>query len=468
MDVSARDLPTRRFVGAICAMACAVAAASVLLLAQKFGTTEAATRAAALAILAIGLWSTRVLPEHVTAIGFFLIAALVSEAPSGVIFLGFSSPAFWLTFGGMVIGVAIGNTGLGNRVARAISVRLRATYWRAVSGAAFIGVALAILMPSTMGRVVLLIPIISTLSEQLGFPKGGRGHTGMVLSAGFSTYMVSAGILPANLPNVILLGLSQSLYDLPITYGSYLLLHLPVTGLLKVVAIVILVCVMFPDTPSHNSKFDSPRKTSAAERWLMVILSLSILLWMSDFLHHISPAWVALGAAILCMLPYPGLVSAVAFNERINFAALFFVAAFLGLAAVIADSGLGTEIGLFIASKLGLEPGETPLNFVKLSILSTIICLVTTTAGVPAVLTPMATKLAAASGLPLMTVLMTQVFGFSTFLLPYQGAPLLVTMQLGRVRSQDAIKLCLALAVVSFLVLLPVNYLWWWLLGYFS
>jgi hypothetical protein len=61
---------------------------------------------------------------------------------------------------------------------------------------------------------------------------------------------------------------------------------------------------------------------------------------------------------------------------------------------------------------------------------------------------------------------MTQVFGFSTFLLPYQGAPLLVTMQLGEIKTVDATRLCLALAAVTILILLPLNYTWWMLLGY--
>jgi di/tricarboxylate transporter len=52
-------------------------------------------------------------------------------------------------------------------------------------------------------------------------------------------------------------------------------------------------------------------------------------------------------------------------------------------------------------------------------------------------------------------------------LLPYQGAPLLVTMQLGAIRTRDGIRLCIALTAVTFLVLIPLNYFWWDYLGYF-
>ena len=452
--------------GQLVAVAAAICAA-VVFLAQPFAIPASATNAAALAILAIGLWSTRVLPEHTTAIGFFLVAIFFSGVSTEVVFSGFSSTAFWLTFGGLIIGVAIIETGLGQRLARAISTGLGASYWRAVAGAALIGVVLAFLMPSTMGRSVLLVPIISALADELGFASGSRGRTGMILSAAFSTYMISAGILPANLPNVLLLGLSDSIYHLPITYGAYLLLHFPITSLLKVGAVVIIVCIMFPDRPQPRNRRPAASSMSRDEKWLGFILGISILLWMTDFVHHVSPAWIALAAGVICLSPRPGLVSTSAFSQKVNYGALFFVAAFLGLASIVAESGLGTEIGTSLATLIGLEPGQNWWNFAKLSLLATIVSMTTTTAGVPAVLTPMAANLAAAADMPLMTVLMTQVFGFSTFLLPYQGAPLLVTMQLGAIRTRDCIWLCIALTAVTFLILIPLNYFWWNYLGYF-
>ena len=67
---------------------------------------------------------------------------------------------------------------------------------------------------------------------------------------------------------------------------------------------------------------------------------------------------------------------------------------------------------------------------------------------------------------PLRSVLMTQVLGFSTIVLPYVSAPLVVGMQLGGERLRHATRLCLWLAVPSFLILWPLDYLWWRLLGW--
>ncbi len=91
--------------------------------------------------------------------------------------------------------------------------------------------------------------------------------------------------------------------------------------------------------------------------------------------------------------------------------------------------------------------------------------LATTLPGIPAVLTPFADSLARVSGLSLETVLMIQVLSFSTPLLAYQGPPVAVAVQLGWVTLADATKLLLAIAAITLLVLLPLDYLWWRLLG---
>ena len=67
-----------------------------------------------------------------------------------------------------------------------------------------------------------------------------------------------------------------------------------------------------------------------------------------------------------------------------------------------------------------------------------------------------------------MTVLMTQVIGFSNIILPYHVPPVVVGLHLGRVGAGDAARLTLSLAAVSILILMPVNYLWWSYLGVFN
>lgn len=424
-------------------------------------------KAALLIMAAIGLWVTRAIPEHLTALLFFLVSMVFSIAPANVIFSGFESTAWWLIFGGLVVGLAIKQSGFGDRIAHRLAKHMGKSYVGIITIIVLIGMVLGFLMPSSVGRAVLMMPIALELAERVGFPANSRGRTGIVLAAAFGSHVPTFAILPSNVPNMVLSGAAEAQYHLAFRYGEYLLLHFPVLGLLKAVLLVFLIVWLFPDQPLRRPRDveASLQPISAQERKLAVILVLSLTLWATDFLHHISPAWVSLAAAVICLIPGIGLLSPNAVSEQINYGPLLFVAGIMGLGALVSQSGLGPEISNHILSILALEPGANARNFAALTLTSTLIGTITTLPGVPAVLTPLAGEMAHSSGLPIKTVLMTQVVGFSTMLLPYQSAPLVVAMQLGQESIRAAMKLCLALAAATVL-LLPLDYFWWHLLGW--
>jgi len=446
----------------------AVFAVALLVVPVPAGVPADVMTAAALAVLALGFWASAVLPEHVTALGFFLFAVLFSVAPPAVVFSGFHSTALWLVFGGLIISVAIKRSGLGARIARTLARRLIGTSYPAIiGGVVAIAALLAFFVPSAMGRILMFAPIVMALAERLGFAPGSRGYTGMVLAACLGTSFAGFTILTGNVPNMVLIGASETLYDFVPAYGAYLLLHFPVTGALKLVMLVGCVCLLFPDHPQPvDDDEEEPLPDDGSARRLMIILVAALALWSTDFIHHISPAWIALAAAILCLLPRIGMVPPSAFNGEVNYSSFFFVAGILGMGAMIADSGLGDYLAGALVEVAGLVPGENGRNFAVMALTSILLCIVTTVPGVPAVMTPLAGGMAAASGLPLETVLMTQVIGFSTLIFPYQTPPVTVGMQLAGIRHRDALRLMVLMTALTLFVLLPLNFAWWSLLGY--
>jgi anion transporter len=412
-------------------------------------------------------WAFGLFGEPVTSLLFFLLAVLCHVANPATVFAGFASPAWWLVFGGSITALAVQTTGLGRRLAALLFGRVAGAYWRCIAAVAVAAVGLAFLMPSTNGRVLLLMPIVLAFAERLGLTPGRAGYTGLLLTAAAASYMPPTTILPANVPNSILLGAADQLYGVKLTYGPYLLLHFPVLGALKTVALVWLVCRLFPETEKLGTGQAPARgPMSPAERRLVAVLACSLLLFATDFLHGISPAWVSLAAGIACLMPGIALVTAKEFSERINLTTLVYIAGILGVGAVVADSGLSQRMSEHLLAVSQLAPGETLRNVVVLCAIGAGLGALTTLTGVPAVLTPLAANFAAAAGLPLITVLMLQVPIFSTVFLPFESPPIMIALQLGGVGIRPASKLCLALAAVTLLVLLPLDYLWWRLLGY--
>jgi anion transporter len=434
------------------------------------GVSRELIRACALVVFAIGFWATGALPEYLTALIFILMATISEIAPATVIFSGFFSKALWLVFGGLVLAAAVQRTGLGQRLAHWLLGFFGTSYPGVIGGVVLLAMVAAFFMPSTMGRVVLLIPVVVAMAERLGFPEGSPGRNGMVVAATLGCFAPSCAVLPANVPNMVLAGASESLHGIAFSYGTYLKLHYPVVGFMKGISIVILTCFLYPDR-IRSASSPSPRAQepfSIHEWMLTLILSGTLLLWGTDFLHGLSPAWVALGAALVCMLPIIGLLPAGVFSQAINFGPFFYVAGILGVVAVVAKTGLGDIFGRELLDLVGFEQGHHIRNFFSLVTLSTAVSTLTTTPGLPAVMAPLSADIARATGIPLLTVLMTQVIAMSNLLLPYQVPPVVVGLQLGGVSATQGARLTLALGVFSLFVLMPLNYLWWVLLGVFG
>jgi di/tricarboxylate transporter len=174
---------------------------------------------------------------------------------------------------------------------------------------------------------------------------------------------------------------------------------------------------------------------------------------------------VSLAAGVACLLPQTGIVPAKDFSEQVHVTPLVYVAGFLGLGALTSESGLGGWAAGLILHWVHMMPGHTLANVIWLELTGVCIGLLTTLPGLPAVLTPVAGQFAHASGLPLYTVLMLQVPVFSTVFLPYQSPPMMIAMHMGGVSLRDGTRLCLCLAAITVIALLPLDWMWWRLLG---
>ncbi|MBP2168870.1 anion transporter [Erwinia toletana] len=416
--------------------------------------------------MTILLWATALLPEFITALLFFAAAMLLHIAPAATVFSGFASSAFWLVLSGFVLGLAIRKVGLADRLARTLAAPLTASWPRMVGGVIVISYLLAFVMPSNMGRIALLMPIVGALAKQAGLYEGSRGWTGLALAVGFGTFQLSASILPANVPNLVMTGAAENSFGLHLGYMPWMLLHTPVVGLLKGALLTLCICKLFPATPSPVTHQQRMPPLSGEELRLIAVLLLTLLLWMTDSLHGISPAWVGLTAACFCLLPRVGFLSSDAFGKGVNFRTCIYVAAILGVTAVVVESNLGNRIASALLAITPLHDDRPFLSFLSLNAVTTALNFVVTANGVPAMFTPMAQSFAEASGFSLLTVVMIQVFAYATPLLPYQASPIVVAMGLGNVPARDGLKLCLLVALVSALVLLPLDYLWFKVLGY--
>jgi anion transporter len=432
------------------------------------GLDMLSNRILGLTVIVVALWVTGVVPPAVPSFVLFLGAMIFSLAPPAVAFAGFSAGAAWLTFTGIVFGLAIHRTGLGTRLANQMLPRFGRHYAGAVIGTVLAGFALCFVMPSSMGRCAILMPMILAMADALGFVPGRRGRIGLVMAGVHATVLSGYAVLPAGLPTLITAGAAESLYGIVFHFGPYMLFHLP-SGLLTLATVTCLALLLFRDKAEGSALEQrelGPWKPE--ERRLALIVCTVLALWATDFLHGISPAWVGLGGAVVCVLPRIGALDAERIARECDYTPWIFTVGVISLGAIIAASGLAPAISKTLFSAIGFEPGADARNFAVILGIYNALAGVTTSAGVPPLVTPLAGDIAKAAGWPLMTVLLTQTAAQYVVFYPYQIPPILTGALLGRVSMRHTWIMGVCWSLIYLAVIAPVCFLWWRGLGMFG
>jgi di/tricarboxylate transporter len=449
------------------AFICVLGIASMLVLFPIENKPLSFSYSAAVVLITLGCWSTSVIPPFLAGLIFFALSTIFHLVEPTILFSGFASTAVWLIIAGFVIGAAISSSGLDKRLASIIAPHLTLSYFRLIFGLVLTAMLLGFIMPSSVGRAIVLIPVGMALADRVGFMQGSNGRRGIAVALAVACNMPSFAVLPANIPNMILAGASETLFNIHFSYLEYLLLHFPILGVLKSILLVGLVLFIFPDKIVASANNKDAQSDSAAtldnkqQRKVALLLVITLLFWVTDSIHGINSAWIGLTTAIILLLPKWGVVEPKAFNNSVDFGTVIFVSAALGLGALVNASGVGEYMGQQFSHLLPSSSDNTFLNFMSLSLISTFTGLVTTIPGVPTVLSPMAADFAQLTGFSVPAVLMTQVIGFSTVIFPYQVAPLILAMQLSKETLGSLLKVTLPLAIITILFLMPLDYLWW-------
>ena len=424
-------------------------------------------QAAIISVATTILWATGALPEDQTALAFFISASVLGLVGSDVVFSGFTTAALWLVFGGLVIGAAVRRTGLDRVIAAPIIATARGSYWRATASVVMLSLVLSVVVPSNMTRMMLIVPVILALAEGLGLGVG-RGRTGLVTAAVLANYYFGTGLLPANVPNMALAGNLEKTLGIHLHFANYFVTYFPVLSLLKSVLAGILIGVAFQAPVSDN--FARVKLSSDASDWrrrlTAIVLIIALLFWVTDFLHAISPAWVALAAAFIFMFPGIDIVPLDNLGQFVSVRPLLYVGGMLGLGSFIAASGLGTAAAQELAAWIGLRSDGTIREAILLSGISATLGLLATHGGMAALMPSLAKDLATASGLSLDVVIGTIIIGYSIFLLPYQVPPSVVGFQMAEIPHRTAAFATLWIGAVTAAVTVPLQFLWWRLIGF--
>lgn len=441
-------------------------AAAVLFLLSWSHPDEAQTlRVAGMLSIAIALYASGALPGYVTSLLMFLIAAVGGLAPLPVVFSGFASGAVWLLMAGTIIGIAASATELGPLIAERLTTRVRLTYARAILLLVSVSTLLGFLVPAALPRIIILMPLVTGLADAMGFERAGRGYTGLAIAVAGGSFYPTLSVLTATLPAIVFAGNTETVHGLAPSYSDFLLYQLPVIGVLRWAGLTALLILFFREPPTPPMTRPETKQPAPRQRRLMLILFALLALWMTDGIHHIAPAWVALGVALVVLLPGLGVLDHREFARQADLTPLVYVAGIVSLGAIVTSSRLDEIIGALLAERFHFAEGAMFANYLGIALISGLASMLVTAPAAPTLLVPLAQQLSESAGLGLSATLMTQYAGLTTVLLPYQAPPLVIAMGLFGISASSVVRVAVFLFLLTVLLILPINFLWWRIAG---
>ena len=430
-----------------------------------------AQHALAIATFMIIAWITEALDHGLTGlIGCYLFWAL-GVVKFDVAFSGFADDTPWFLFGAILFGAMAGKSGLARRLAYLVVASVGTTYSRILLGLILSDFLLTFLVPSGMARVAIMAAVALGLIETFRLGPGSNIGRGMFLILTYTAGVFDKTII-AGAAAITGRGLIEKMGQVEVLWSQWFLAYLPSDVITILVAWRLTLWLYPPEQASLpggvqflREELDKMGPLTVMEKKSLALMLLAIGLWMTDFLHHISPSMIGLGIGLLAALPGFGVLG-VEDLKRVNYLPVFFVASAVGMGKVLsATKGLDVLTNILFS---WMEPLVTNVyrstfvlywtGFVYHIFLASEVSMLGTSM-------PLLMNFATSHGLNPLALGMIWTFSAGGKIFVYQSAVLIVGYAYGYFEARDMFRLGLCMSVVDSLLLLVVAPFYWPLIG---
>jgi len=315
-------------------------------------------------LAAVFLWIATPLNDTYVALGAALALVLTGVIDRTEFTGTLGTNLIWLLIGAFVIAAAINETGLMTKFAAWVVVRAH-TPRQLVHLLTLALLISAFAVPSTSGRAALALPVFVALATMLA----ERRRLVVCLALLFPTvilFSAIASLLGAG-AHLVMVEILQESVNQSFTFDQWLVLGLPLAVVWSHLAAEAIL-LMFTDAEDRRSRIsvqasawpsegptspDSP--LTAPQRRVLLLLVAVIIGWLTEPLHHMHPAIIALVGALIAVAPRMGTTTWPKAVKTVPWSLLIFMAATLALATAISRSGAAAwlETAICWCKKLG-------------------------------------------------------------------------------------------------------------------
>jgi DASS family divalent anion:Na+ symporter len=321
-------------------------------------------------------WIFDVLPEYVVAMLMCSGWVVFDVVPFKIAFEQFSNTNWWLLLSALGLGVAVSTSGLLQRMTLYVMRFFPATYKGQVLGLLITGVGIAPTIPSVTAKAAIMAPISLAMSDNMGYQHRSDGAAGL-FSAMYAGFVSSCPIfVSASFMGYMVIGFLPPEYHAQFTWTYWLFCTIPWALIFLVGIYFALVLLYKPEDKETEPGFFAKQLTSLGpmsknEKITLIVLSVTLLFWMTELVHGISSTLVAMIS--LCVLLGFNIYGRQDFRQKIPWDSIIFIGGIINLGSVLPylniDKWMGEAIGPYIIPLM-----SNPYLFVIL--LTITICLV--------------------------------------------------------------------------------------------
>jgi anion transporter len=431
-------------------------------------------------IFTVCLWIFEIFPTGVSSVlfGVLLVIFLGDKTmPTSIAFAGFTNTNFFLILGAFLIGEAMVKSGVAERIALLVLRLGGSSHTRVLVFAWIASVLLGLFTPSGTVRVAMMVPIITGIVVAYKAPAASNFAANLFLHFYWASMTASNLWYTGSNVNPLAMGIGESFSGYEPAYITYTLWQVLPSIVLAVGCFFVINFVVRPEkeivAQGRSVEFISTRLSELgpmqpAEKRALGIMSLAVLLWITQPWHGIDSAWVAVGAATLLFLPRLGVLSGKALNN-ISWDTLLLLGVALGIGGILKATGLDVWITKTLLNPM-LAPfddsGELGIVFGIALVTALIHFLMASGTSETSAVAPLMAQWAQTQNFNItLTVLAVSRAAQNILIFPYQSTPMVAMWGTGYMSMRKAVIGFGACSIFNLLWITAMAPYWNWIMG---
>lgn len=428
-------------------------------------------------IWAILMWIVRPIPEYLIGVLAAAIMAIFFGMKTNVV-AGFSTSGWWLCLWAGFIGSVIKYSGLGERVAYWILVKLTRSELSANYATSIANTVLSLMIPSNTARGAVMSPICDNICEGMGYKRGEhKGDAAIMLSNLYTNTTNTWLFYTAVGANAIGMALVEEVTGQSISWTGWLKATCIPAGII-VLLIPLITNALYGakkgekreiDIAFAHKKLEEMGPVTVKEKKAALYFVLTLLAFCTNGIHHIAPDYVVFVTIFLMLCPGIGVCSFKDVGSTFAWPAFIQLGFAMSMATCVNKTG---GFQWIVDALFTTNPAFTAMNpslfitiWLGFVVLSHIIF-----AGMnamEAVLVPVSMTMAAALGFDVYTMGLLTVMAIapSANFLPFNSAPNLIYASTDRFSTAQQLKGACIIAVLVIIGMVFLVNVWFPIIG---